>query len=166
MYDVRVHPQPPPPVKADSDHGIVYATVRLSGRFAPNRHVRTIKQIRPFDRQNFRSDEDCRQRVVEQILSKLLSLPGQPSSTSEMAESLVKVVLDAVAKEAPLPRRRAHQLGWRDSAETSAGFKVAWDTKEDGQRLMPIKRDQTAWKTHRTACANPRGVIDAGVHAK
>ena len=56
VYDVKVHPQPPPTAKADSDHNIVYTMVRLSGRFAPNRHVRTIKQIRPFDRQKFRSD--------------------------------------------------------------------------------------------------------------
>ena len=30
---------------------------------------------------------------------------------------------------------------------------------------MRIKRDKTAWKTLRTACANLRGVIDAGLHA-
>ena len=41
VHDVKVHPQPPPPAKADSDHNIVYAMVRLCGRFAPNRHVRT-----------------------------------------------------------------------------------------------------------------------------
>ena len=43
VYDVNVHPQPPPPAKADTDHNIVYAMVCLSGRFAANRHVRTIK---------------------------------------------------------------------------------------------------------------------------
>ena len=30
---------------------------------------------------------------------------------------------------------------------------------------MSIKRDKTAWKTLRTACANLRGEIDAGLHA-
>ena len=34
-----------PPAKADLYHDIVYAMVRLSGRFAPNRHVRTRNQI-------------------------------------------------------------------------------------------------------------------------
>ena len=92
VYD-KVHPQPPPPARADSDHNILYATVRLSGRFTPNRHVRTIKQIRPFNRQKFRSDEDCRHQVVEQILSKLSFLPSQPSSTSETAGSLPKSFL-------------------------------------------------------------------------
>ena len=30
---------------------------------------------------------------------------------------------------------------------------------------MCIERDKPAWKTLRTACANLRGVIDAGLHA-
>ena len=82
-----------------------------------------------------------------------------------MAESLAKVVLDAVAKEVPPPPRRTHKLGWRESAETSAAFKVAWDAREDARRFMCIERDKPAWKTLRTACANLRGVIDAGLHA-
>ena len=43
VYDVKVHPQPPSPAKTDSDHNIVYATVRLSGRIAPNRRIHTKK---------------------------------------------------------------------------------------------------------------------------
>ena len=105
---VNVHPQPPPPTRADSDHNTVNAMVRLSGRFAPNRHMLTKKQVQPFDLKKFRSDGDCRQRVVEQILSKLPSLPSQPSSISEMAEFLAKVVFDAVAKERFHPHHVAH----------------------------------------------------------
>ena len=41
FYDVTVHRQPLSPAKADSDHSIVSAIVRLSGRIAPNRRVRT-----------------------------------------------------------------------------------------------------------------------------
>ena len=82
VYDVMVHPQPPSPAKTDSDHNIVYAMVRLSGRIAPNRRIRTKKQIQPFDRQKFRSDGDCRQRVVARIMSKLPELPLQPNRIS------------------------------------------------------------------------------------
>ena len=82
-----------------------------------------------------------------------------------MAESFAKVVLDAVAKEVPPPLRRTHKLGWCESAETSAAFKVAWDAREDARRFRRIKRDKTAWKMLRTACANLRGVIAAGLHA-
>ena len=111
VYDAKLYPQPPPQANANLDHNIVYATVRLSGRYAPNTRVRKIKQIWPFDRQMSRSDEDCRQRGGEQIFSKNTSLPSQPSSTSEMAESLVEVVLDAVANDSPSSPRRAHNSG-------------------------------------------------------
>ena len=43
VYDVKVHPQPPSPAKAGSDHNIVYAMVLLSGRIAPIRRIRTKK---------------------------------------------------------------------------------------------------------------------------
>ena len=82
-----------------------------------------------------------------------------------MAESLAKVGLDAVAKAVPPPPCRTHKLGWCESAETSAAFKVAWDAREDARPFMRIKRDKTARKTLRMACANLRGVIDAGLHA-
>ena len=104
--------------------------------------MRTINQIGHLDRQKFRSDGDCRQRVVEQILSTLQSLPFQPNRISEMADSLANVVLDAVAKEVPPPPRRIHKLGWYESAETAAAFKVAWDAREDARRFMHIKRDK------------------------
>ena len=101
VYDVKVHPQPPSPAKTDSDHNIVYAMVRPSGRTAPNRRIRTNNQIQPFDRQKFRPDGDCRQRVVAQIMSKFPDITLQPSSISEMAESFTKVNLNAVEAEVP-----------------------------------------------------------------
>ena len=122
-----------------------------------------MKYIRSFDRQ--RSEENCRQRVVEHILSKLPPLPSQPSSTSVMAESLAKDVLHAVSKEVPSSPRRTHKLGWCESAEISAAFKVDWDARKNLRRFMRIKTDKTAWRTQRTACTNLRRVIDAGLHA-
>ena len=41
VHDVKVHPQPPPRAAEDSDHNIVFAMVRLSGRFVPDRHEST-----------------------------------------------------------------------------------------------------------------------------
>ena len=50
VHDVEVHPQPNRPIKADSDHNMVFATVDLGGRFGHNRRVRQTPQPRPFDR--------------------------------------------------------------------------------------------------------------------
>ena len=124
------------------------------------------KQIQPFDRQKFRFDGDCRQRVVARIISKLPDLPLQPNGISEMAESFTKVILDAVEAEVPPPPRRKHKLVRCETAETSEALTIAWNAMEDARRFMRVNpRDRTAWKTLRTACANLRAVIDAGLHA-
>ena len=44
VHNVEVHPQPNRPIKADSDHNMVFATVDLGRRFAHNRHVRQTPQ--------------------------------------------------------------------------------------------------------------------------
>ena len=82
-----------------------------------------------------------------------------------MAESLAKVVVDAAANEVPPPPRRTPKLGLCESAESPAASKVAWDASDDARRFMPVKRDKPPWKTLRTAYANLRAVIDAGLHA-
>ena len=93
-------------------------------------------------------------------------VPGKPDSISEMAESFTKVILDAVEAEVSPPPRRTHKLGWCETVETSAAFTIAWNAMEDARRFMRLNpRGRTAWKTLRTACANLRAVIDAGLLA-
>ena len=53
VYDVMVHPQPPSPAKTDSDHNIAYAMVRLGGRIAPNRRIRTKNKSSPSTGRSF-----------------------------------------------------------------------------------------------------------------
>ena len=96
------------------------------------------KQIQTFDRQKFRSDGDCRQRVFARIISKLPNLPLQPNSISEKDQSFTKVILDAVEAEVPPLPRRTHKLGWCETAETSAAFTIASDTREDARRFMRV----------------------------
>ena len=140
--------------------------VRLIGRIAPNRLIRTKKQFQPFDRQKFRSGGDCRQGAVARIISKITDIPLQPNSISEMAESFTKVIFNAVEAAVPPPPRRTHKLGWCETAETSAAFTISWNARENARRFLRVNpRDRTAWKTLRTACANLRAVIDAGLHA-
>ena len=83
-----------------------------------------------------------------------------------MAEPFTKVVLDAVEAEVPPPPRRTHKLGWCETTETSSAFTIAWNARGNARRFMRVNPgDRTAWKTLRTACANLRAVIDAGLHA-
>lgn len=76
---------------------IVYAMVRLSGRIARDRHGKTEKQTRPFERRKFRSDGACRQRIAARTIPRLLGLPSQPNIISEMAESLAQYIIDVVS---------------------------------------------------------------------
>ena len=100
------------------------------------------------------------------IIFELPDLPLQHDSSSEMAESFTKVIRDAVEAEVPPPPRRTLKLGWCETAETSAAFTISWNAREDARRFVRVNpRDRTAWKTLRTAYANLRGVIDAGLHA-
>ena len=83
-----------------------------------------------------------------------------------MAESFTKDALDAVQAVVQPPPRRTHKLGWCTTAETSAAFTTAWDAREDARRSMRASpRDTTTWTMLKTACANLRGVINAGLHA-
>ena len=51
-------------------------------------------------------------------------------------------------------------------AETAAAFTIAWGARQNARRFMRINlTDKHAWNALTTACANFRGVIDAGLHA-
>ena len=70
VRNVVVHPQPALPVKADSDHNIVIATVDLGGRIAHNRAIRAKPKQRKFSRQELQV-EMSRWHVVERFLHNL-----------------------------------------------------------------------------------------------
>ena len=166
VHDVKVHPQPPPPAKADSDHNIVYAKVQLRSRFAPNRPARKTTKCRPFDRHLLRSDVDRRVRVIERINSNLAEQPDLFSNVSERVAAFTNVVLEAAEAEIPPPPRRRHVRGWCEPAGTSAAVAQAWEEREaarNGMRGNP--KDRAAWKTLRNSCAKLREVIGAGLYA-
>ena len=59
-----------------------------------------------------------------------------------------QIVLDAVEAAVLPPPRRTHKLWWRETAETSAAFTIAWNAREDARRFMRVNsRDRTACKT-------------------
>ena len=68
VHNVEVHPQPNWPIKADSDHNMVFATVDLGGRFAHNRRVRQTSQPRSFDRSQLKT-RFLRERVIRKSLT-------------------------------------------------------------------------------------------------
>ena len=155
VRDVKVNPHPPSPAKADADRNIVYTMVPPQRSYRTQQTHRYKHQIRPFDRQTFRSHGDCRQRVVARIISKLPDLFLQSNRISEMGELFTNVIRDAVEADIPSLLRCTHKLGWCETAGTSEAFTKELNAREDARRLKRvIPRDKTAWETLRTACAN------------
>ena len=67
VRNVTVHLQP----RADSDHNIVCARVRLLGRFASNRKQRASTGRKSIDRRAITSDTDRRERLIQLVASQL-----------------------------------------------------------------------------------------------
>ena len=67
VQNVTVHLQP----RADSDHNIVCARVRLSGRFARNRKQRAPTVRKSIDRRAITSDTEQRERLIQLVASQL-----------------------------------------------------------------------------------------------
>ena len=67
VRNIIVHLQP----RADSDHNIVCARVRLPGRFARNRKQRAPTGRKSIDRRAIMSDTDRRERLIQLVASQL-----------------------------------------------------------------------------------------------
>ena len=82
VYNVKVHPQPPPPAEVDSDYNIVYAMVRVSVVFHPpdtceRKNKSGLSTGTRIDM------TECRERVVARIIFKLPNPPSQPIMDEE-----------------------------------------------------------------------------------
>ena len=137
---------------------MVYMTVDLSDRSAPNRQVRKALKDRPFDRQVFMPVGKCRKRVVSGVVSTP-NQPNQPKTMSGVAYIFAMASVDEVNVEVPVEPRRHRKRGWCESVETSA-TKKAWTAREDARKVVGTpSREKTAWKAIRTACATLWKVI-------
>ena len=75
VHNVEVHPQPNWPIKADSDHNMMFAAVDLEGRFAHNRRVRQTPQPRSFDRSQLKT-RFLQERVIRKFVHNIDEIAG------------------------------------------------------------------------------------------
>ena len=90
---VKVHPV----VRTESDHHIVSASVRLLGRFAPNRPVCTKKRTPPLDRRRIVHDSTLRDQLKEFICA---ALRGPWMRGARDAESMNAAMTDTLRQAA------------------------------------------------------------------
>lgn len=128
VRNVKVHPQPVRPIKADSDHNIVVATVDLGGRFAHNRAVQQTTRPRQFDRRQVKV-KLRRAQVTQRFVNNLGEQAGQQVSVPEAAREFTNAILEARKRSSP------------KNGGYHAGLDGANYRKQEPQLMQHWKRD-------------------------
>ena len=124
VQNVEVHPQPNRPIKADSDHNMVFATVDIGGRFAHNRRVRQTPQPRSFDRSQLKT-RFLRERVIRKFVDTIDEIVGQRASVEEKARGFTEAILGVAHEVLPEARRTPRRLGWCERPAVRAALLAA-----------------------------------------
>ena len=103
-------PQPNRPIKADSDHNMVFATVDLGGRLSHNRRIRQTPHPRPFDRSQLKT-RFLRECVIRKFLDNVDEIAGQRASVAEEAREFTEAILGAAHAVLPEARRTPRRFG-------------------------------------------------------
>ena len=164
VHNVEVHPQPNRPIKADSDHNMVFATVDLGGRFAHNHRVQQTPQPRSFDRSQLKT-RFLRERVIRKFLDNIDEIAGQRASVAEEAREFMEAILGAAHAVLPEARRTPHRLGWCERPAVRAALLAALEKKREARRQCKSKHTTATWKSLRAACKEVRAAIDKGIEA-
>ena len=162
VHNVEAHPQPDRPIKADSDHNMVFATVDLEERFAHNRRVRQTPQPRSFDRSQLKT-RFLRERVIRKFLDNIDEIAGQRASVAEEAREFTEVILGAAHAVLPEARWTPHRLGWCERPAVRAALLAALEKKRKARRQCKTKHTTATSKALRAACKEERAAIDKGI---
>ena len=162
VHNVEVHPQPNRPIKADSDHSMVFAAVDFGGRFAHNRRVWQTPQPRPFDRSQLKT-RFLRERVIRKFVNNIDEIAGQRASVAEEAKEFTEAILGAAHAVLPEARRTPRRLGWCERPAVRAALLAALDKKREARRQCKTKHTTATWKALRVACKEVRAAIDKGI---
>ena len=124
-----------------SDHNVVTASVRLVGRFARNRWVRSIKNPR-IDLQCLTTDPDIGREVATAVVKQLRERTPNGENVDETEIDFADAIVRTV--ELVIPRKRQKRRG-EDEAETP---KQKRDSRWPRQRCIPL--GTTSKQTPRT----------------
>ena len=97
-------------LKSISDHNIVAARVKLLGRFARNRPVRSLKKP-PIDRRRLITDPYLRDEVARAIGGRLRATPPNGRSVDEVEAAFTVAVVQTAELIVPPQERRTPGLG-------------------------------------------------------
>ena len=120
-----------PVSRAESDHSIVAATIRLLGRFAPNRPKSPANRQPRIDRQKLVNDIDIRRDLARAIDNELRESPMPPTGEVDyMVNDFTEKVLKTAIRLLPPPSRRTPTYGWCADENVRQEMDEAWDRRE------------------------------------
>eukprot|EP00903_Cladosiphon_okamuranus_P019178 g17640.t1 len=164
VSNIEVVPQPIRPVRADSDHNIVVATVDLGGRLAHNRPIIRTSPKQQFNRQDLQV-EVARRAVSQRFLCSLLAKPGAPAATAqEMAEEFTEFLLGAAKTELSEEPRRRHALAWNMTAAARAALAAALDKRREARHGFKASPNAATFRILKVACKGVKATIATSIY--
>ena len=111
----------------ESDYNLVYATVRIPGRSAPNKKRRESTKATPrtADLQQLMADPDLRRQVASATSAALLPVPND-TCISDTAADMADVKLSIAAKVVPRCKRPRGAQGWCADPGVQTEMNAAW----------------------------------------
>ena len=157
VRNITVHLQP----RADSDHNIACARVRLPGRFARNRKQRAPTGRKSIDRRAITSDTDRRERLIQLVASQLtqIELGG---TVGEKAALFTDTLLRSAEEVMPGQIRQSRISGLLEDKIMHDEFDEAWTEREETRKAVHgTLAGGSAFRALRKACRKLRETMQA-----
>ena len=157
VRNVTVHLQ----LRADSDHNILCARVRLPGRFARNRKQRVPTGRKSIGRRAITSDTDRRERLIQLVASQptQIELGG---TVGEKATLSTDILLRSAEEVMPGQIRQSRISGLLEDKIMHDGFEEAWTEREEARKtLHGTLAGGSAFRALRKACRKLRKTMQA-----
>ena len=131
VRNITVHLRP----RADSDHNIMCARVRLPGRFARNRKQRAPTGRKSIDRRAITSDTDRRERLLQLVVSQLTQTELR-GTVGEEAALLTDLLLRSAEEVTPGQILQSRISRMFEDKAMYAEFQEAWTEREEARKVV------------------------------
>ena len=164
VSNMEVVPQPVRPVRADSDHNIVVATVDLGGRLAHNRPIRANPKRRQFNRQDLQV-EAARWAVSQRFRCNLFARSGAPATTTqEMAKEFTEALLGAAETELSEEPRRRRTTEWNMTTAARTAMAAALDKRRAARHAFKAGPNAATWRILKATCKGVKATIATSIY--
>ena len=151
-------------LRADSDHNIVCARVRIPERFARNRKQRASTGRKTIDRRAITSDTDRRERLIQLVAIQLTQteIGGLGGTVGEKAALFTDTLLRSAEEVMPSQIRQSRISGFSEDEAMHDEFEEASTEREEARKAVHgTLAGGSAFRALRKACKKIRKIIQA-----